>query len=163
MPKERPTALLKVATGALAVGALWVAVFGVLYLLVQPLTLRDGQMVFDPVALLEAASIMVFLAAIPWTPAFLFLRKRPGLLSFGFIALLAWGVMSALFGRLDGTVSMLSIGRAAEVAADGQDIVFMPVVIPAVSLLSGATYCLALGLFRRLTERDLAEPEGATA
>jgi hypothetical protein len=117
--------------------------------IVEPyVSLDNGRtLVFDPLALVEATSIMTCLAILSWIPVFAFAQRRPKLLSAGLVIVLTWICLGVPFWLIDGS-GFFNVGtfRATRVMGNGQDMAFLPLVIPATSLFSGAAYSMAMWL-----------------
>ena len=121
-------------------------------------------MVFDPTALADATSIMTFFVILPWIPVFLIAKRKPGLPLFALTSVCAWLLLGTSFYFVDAAGDAALIGRAAVILGDGQDLIFEPVVIPTISMLSGIVYCLAmwsLQLFKNHAVPHLSWPQGA--
>ena len=159
------SSLQTLAAACIAAIVLWGSSMLVLYLFVKPLASPDGgrTLVFDPVALVDAASIVVAVAILSWLPFFLLGPRRPTLLLAALTSVSTMVLLGGLFLVVDNVVGADRLGggffgRASLVLADGSDIVFLPIIDPLVSVCSGAAYSAALWLSIAFGNRN--EPDG---
>jgi hypothetical protein len=137
-----------------------------LYLIVEPIMPLSGGRTygFDKLALAEAASILSGGAMVSWTVTFLFVRRSPVPLAAALSIAFTWillGVPFVLIDRFGFLTAEVEGLRASEVIANGNDLAFVPLIIPVISLVSGGFYVAALSLsplFRRVLRRDSTAP-----
>lgn len=145
--------LRALSAAGIAIAFLWGASAYVLYLVVMPLrpSGTGSSMVFDPVALAYATSIIVAIAILSWLPVFLLLRKGPAVHVTILTSVLTFASLGILFLLVENNVlgalrfSDGFYNRAARVLGDGRDMAFLPLVDPLVSVLSGIAYTLRYG------------------
>ncbi len=133
---------------------LWCGTAFLLYRVVEPIMSPDGgrTFLFDPVALVEATSIIVSVAMLSWVLIRLLIPRMPGLL----LALVAtastWAFLGVPFALIDklGVVDVTRF-RAAAVMENGDDLAFLPLLIPLISVFSGVAYSVAIWVARRFT------------
>ena len=144
----------------LAVVALWGASACVLYLIVKPfISLDNGRsLVFDPLALIDATSIVVVVVFLSWIPVLSFAPKRPTVVVTSLVCASTLVTLSVIFFVVENVFGPSHMGegffaRASGIFANGSDIVFLPLVVPLVSVLSGIAYSAALWLAVLLSRR----------
>jgi len=117
---------------------------------------------FDPVALFDSTLVVTAVVLLCWTLLYVLKLRKTGIL-LAFIATSAtWAVLISLFFTAEsdfgrGVFSEGFLNRATAVMANGADMAFMPLVIPLLSLMSGAGYSAELGLCA-LPTRSASEP-----
>lgn len=148
------------ASFSLGCVALWSSFAAILYVLVQPLKFPNGQSppVFDVAALLEAASLAAVVHFACWLLLFpLTWNAQPTKAAvWGIFS--TWIVSSAIFLWIEGAGSEFIdhwwlTQRATEVLADGQSMAFMPVVVPALSIVSASLFAAVVWLSNRSVVR----------
>jgi hypothetical protein len=134
---------------------LWSVTAFFLFGCAKPYTSLDNgrTLVFDPLALVWATSIMTGIAILSWIPVLIFAQRGPRLLSAGLATASTWICLGVPFWLIDRSgLGDLAAFRASEVMGNGQDMVFLPLVIPLVSFCSGAAYSMAMWLTIRLKQ-----------
>ncbi len=149
-----PRVWAPLSMGAVALGAGSAYVF---YSQARPMVSLDNgrTLVFDPIALVDATLIMMLIGIISWIPVYRFIRRTAFARSATLATVSTWLLSSVLIYWVDNMDGRLPCRceiaeRASRVLSDGQDLLFLPLVIPILSVLSGATYCGALWLSNRL-------------
>jgi hypothetical protein len=130
---------------------LWAATGWLLFVMAKPTRSPDNgrSMVFDPIALLYATSVAVALAVVPWGLVFMLPRGWPAWWVAGIVSFSTWMVLSASMLFLENYMQVdAQAFKASEVFGDGKDLIFMPIIIPLISLLSGAACIGARGMTR---------------
>jgi hypothetical protein len=156
--------LRALSAAGIATAFLWVASAYVLYLVVMPLRPSGNgtSMMFDPVALAYATSIIVAIAILSWLPVFLLLRQGPAVHVAILTSVLTFASLGILFLLVENNVLgalRYSDGfyyRAARVLGDGRDMAFLPFVDPLISVLSGLAHTAALWLSILFSRRNRA-------
>jgi hypothetical protein len=148
----------------LGAAVMWLSIVAVLYFLVQPLTWagNPSKPVEDIVALLEAASLAGVVHFACWMFLFPFTWNTHPAKAALFGISSTWFASSAIFLWIEGSGRQFIYRcpftrRAAEVFADGQDIAFMPMVIPATAVVSGAIFAGVIWLSTRRADRVASE------
>jgi hypothetical protein len=131
---------------------LWSASAYVLYFEARPLVSLDKgrTLVFDPIALIYATSIIVAIAVMSWVPIYIFARQRKLIWRLVLTSISTWAFLSLLLLLIENTsgqmYEQLISYRAFRVLGLDNVFVFMPVVIPIISLLSGAVFAVTVRL-----------------
>jgi hypothetical protein len=140
---------------------LWCLIAILLNRVVPPYMSPDNGRTFvlDLLALTEATSIITFVATLSWVAIIRFVRRLPirmqGLIAIAMTWLLL-GVPFALIDKCDlFDASSITRFRATRVMGNGNDIAFLPLVIPVCALLSGITFSVAMW-FARWSEKKSA-------
>ncbi|MGA2847861.1 MAG: hypothetical protein ABSE46_02610 [Terracidiphilus sp.] len=138
---------------------LWLAFASTLYVLAKPLSSFDSgrTLVFDSNALWNATTIAVLIALVGWMTA-IPLSQRAQTIAPVVAGLSTWLLSSAFFYWIDNMDGRLPCrcefaARASAILGDGQDLIFLPLVIPALSAISGALFAVVLWLSNRLIKR----------
>jgi hypothetical protein len=139
---------------------MWLSFSVLLYALVQPLTWRNGRStpVLDVAALLDAASLAAVVHLTCWLLLFpLAWNARPAKAALWGIST-AWFASSAIFLWIEGAGRDFIdhywlTERTTEIMADGQDIAFMPIVIPALSIVAATLFAGVIWLSNRRINR----------
>jgi hypothetical protein len=153
--KIEPVGRRTVAFMCIAIIILWGTYLCVLYIFVKPLISSDNghSLVFDPVALVATASIIALVAAISWAPIFVFIRRRATLRTAFLAGFATWILLSLLFTVIDrggpANLPQIIVEKIGPILANGNDLLFLPIVIPIVSILSGVAYSCVLGGWSR--------------
>lgn len=141
---------------------MWLSFVGVLYFFTQPLKWdgKQGLPMLDLVALLDAASLAAIVPLACWLFLFpLTWNTHPSEAAlFGISS--TWVASRAIFLWIDGRQFVYDhrlTNRASEVLAEGQDIVFMPLVIPCLALASGAIFAGVIWLSKGRKDRAAGE------
>jgi len=131
---------------------LWGAIAYLLFAFVKPeMSLDHGRTyVFDHLALIEATSIMSSIAILSWVPVFIFAWRRSRFLSAALAAASTWVCLGFPFLLIDRydlfDIQAIQTFRASRVMEDGNDLIFLPLLIPLIAIFSGASYLIAMGL-----------------
>jgi hypothetical protein len=131
---------------------LWLIFASALYLLAKPLSSLDSgrTLTFDATALFNATSIATLIALVGWITAIPLSHRAPTTAPFiaGFST---WLLSSAFFYWIDGMDGHLPCqcefaARASVILGDGQDLIFLPLVIPVLSAISASLFAVVLWL-----------------
>ncbi len=151
---QSPRILLFVSM-CVAVTGFWLSSASVLYLLARPLVSPDNgrSLVFDPLALIEATSILVAAAILCWMPIFVFARRSSEIRQSVLTSISTWILLSISFFLMVYLMMFkdVIVGRSPEILGYDNYLIFLPIIIPALSILSGLGYFAALRLSHLMT------------
>lgn len=165
----RPTKqiiLHRVVSMTIAAIVLWSASAYVLYFEARPLVSLDKgrTLVFDPIALIYATSIIVAIAVMSWVPIYIFARQRKLIWRLVLTSISTWAFLSLLLLLIENTsgqmYEQLISYRAFRVLGLDNVFVFMPVVIPIISVLSGAVFAVTVRLQNCRLRQEAMGPKG---
>ena len=144
----------------LGILSLWLIFATALYQLTKPLSsIDDGRnLIFDSTALINATCIAVLIAFVGWLTAIPLSQRAPAVAPFA-AGLSTWLLSSGFFywiDKLDGRLPCRCefAARAGVLLADGQDLIFLPLVIPILSAVSAAMFAIMLWISTRLMRRQ---------
>jgi|GEM_PF-4760436 len=143
----------KLTAASIAAVSLWGASAYVIYFSAEPLVSLDRgkTMVFDLIALVDATSVIVAIAVLPWVPIYFLAQRKTFRWRLLVTAISTWALLSSLFLLIENASGVmheqLISYRATRVFGDGRDLVFMPLVIPIISALSGVVFAVSVRLY----------------
>jgi hypothetical protein len=157
MPQDQAKArfLFGASMGGLLICFSLVCAF-ILNLLVEPLKFVGTHAEFDPVSLVDSVVVITVAVLICWILLYSFRLRRSGIQLIAVAVFVSWIVLVALFYAAESDPSRGffvdgSGSSATAVLANGADMVFMPLIIPILSILSGLAYSAALSLAQTIS------------
>jgi hypothetical protein len=157
--------LHRLVSMTIAAIVLWSASAYVIYFEARPLVSLDKgrTLVFDPIALIYATLIIVAIAVMSWVPIYIFARQRKLIWRLALTSISTWALLSLLLLLIENAsgrmYEQLISYRAFRVLGLDNVFVFMPVVIPIISVLSGAVFAVTVGLQNRRLPREAMSPK----
>lgn len=133
----------------------WAATASTLRILAEPLAYSQqrNSMVLDSLALVQASSIAAVASFLSWALVVICAGRIALPMAAGLGSIVTWVFLSAGFYSVENLAGVKALssgilGRATRVLADGNDILFMPLIIPIVAVLSGISLFLGLVIVR---------------
>jgi hypothetical protein len=148
-------------TMSIAVVIQWLSSAYLVYFIAKPLISHDNgrSLVFDPIALIDATSVIVVIAIISWVPIYLFAQQKPFIWRLSLTSISTWALLSLCFHVIENASTemyeWLTVHRAILVLGNCNDLLFMPLVIPFISALSGVAYSTAVACMNSIWVQKL--------